>query len=235
MRETKELLLKLQKLDDEIDALIADEESVPLKKRDLEERLEALKAEVRQAKDESIELAKRRKDREVELDSMGEKKDRFKNQIFQVKSNREYEALQHEIAALDERGSQLEDEILDILEKSEQASKTITKEEQRLKEESRSAEEEQTRLDRTLDELREAIAIKKDERKRLVMDLDKALIKRYERIRESKGGLAVTSVENGACGGCFRRIPPHEMQNLKKDDRIITCEGCGRIIIWRWE
>ena len=94
---------------------------------------------------------------------------------------------------------------------------------------------EQARLDKEQEDLREKIAIKNDERKRLVMDMDDALLKRYARIRESKGGLAVTTVNSGACGGCFRRIPPHEMQNLKKDDYIITCEGCGRILIWKWE
>jgi predicted nucleic acid-binding Zn-ribbon protein len=235
MRETKELLLKLQNLDDEIDTLKAEEESIPQKMQDLKEGLEALKVRVEKAKSDSIDLAKLRKDREVELESLGDKKDKFKSQLFQVKTNREYEALQHEIAALDEKSSAIEDEILGVLEKSEAASKTIAEEEAELKQESERARKEQARLDEEMGKLREATALKDDERKRLVMGLDDALLKRYQRIRDSKGGLAVTSVNNGACGGCFRRIPPHEMQNLKKDDRIIDCEGCGRIIIWKWE
>ena len=235
MRQTKELLLKLQKLDGEIDALMADEESIPVMKRELEEGLECLEQKVQEAKDSSVESAKMRKDREGDLDSIGEKKDKFKSQLFQVKSNREYEALQHEIAALDEKGSALEDEILGILDNLEQVSKTVEEEEARLAVESKRAKAERALLDEKMEKLRSEIAIKNDERTRMLVDVDKVLLKRYERIRESKNGMAVTSVKNGACGGCFRRIPPYEMQNLKRDDRIITCEGCGRIIIWRWE
>jgi predicted nucleic acid-binding Zn-ribbon protein len=235
MRATKDLLLKLQQLDDEIAALRADEESIPGSKEDLEEGLSAMKARVEEAKHQSIELAKKRKEQEIELESTGDKMGKFQSQLFQVKSNREYEALQHEIDALKTRSSEIEDEILETLERTEEVSKAIEAEEEALKAEGERSRAEQTRLDEELKKLAGEIAVKSDERERLVVNLDKMLLKRYERIRESKGGLAVTSVENGACGGCFRRIPPHEMQNLKKDDQIITCEGCGRIIIWRWE
>jgi predicted nucleic acid-binding Zn-ribbon protein len=235
MRATKDLLLKLQQLDDEIDALRAEEEAIPGRKEELQEGLRAIEEKVAQAKEQSLELAKRRKEQEIELDSTDEKRSKFQSQLFQVKSNREYEALQHEIAALDEKKSGLEDQILDTLERSEELSKEIADQERALASEGTKVSEDESKLDAKLKDLTEKIAIKNDERTRLVVDLDKKLLKRYERIRASKGGLAVTTVENGACGGCFRRIPPHEMQNLKKDERIVTCEQCGRMIIWRWE
>jgi len=235
MRATKELLLKLQKLDDEIDAMRSEEESIPVTKQELDEELESLKQKVQEAKDNSIEFAKKRKELEIELDSMSEEKNKFKTQLNLVKSNREYEALQHEIAGLDEKGSGIEDKILGILEQAEEASAMIKQEESRLEEESAKAKAEHAKLDENLTKLKGGIAIKLDERTRLLVDADKILIKRYERIRENKDGRAVTSVENGACGGCRRHIPPQEMQNLKRDERIIICEGCGRIIIWKWE
>jgi predicted nucleic acid-binding Zn-ribbon protein len=235
MRATKELLLKLQELDDQIDRLKAEEESIPEKKLDLEEDLNTHRTQVEEAKSESINLAKRRKELEIELEEGNTKKDRFKHQMFQVKSNREYEALQHEISAIEEKNSGLEDEILEIMDRSEKVALRIKEEETSLEAQVNNTELEKAKLDKELEDLRQKILIKSDERKRLTMDMDGALLKRYGRIRDSKGGLAVTTVNTGACGGCFRRIPPHEMQNLKKDDRIITCEGCGRILIWRWE
>jgi predicted nucleic acid-binding Zn-ribbon protein len=235
MRATKDLLLKLQQLDDQIDALRAEEESIPGRKEELQEGLRVIEEQVGLSKEQSIELAKKRKEQEIELESIDEKKNKFQSQLFQVKSNREYEALQHEITALEEKKSELEDLILETLEGSEEVSKSIVGQEKALAAEGTKVREEESKLDSKLKELAEKIAIKNDERRRLVVDLEKKLLKRYERIRVSKGGLAVTTVENGACGGCFRRIPPHEMQTLKKDDRIVTCEQCGRIIIWRWE
>ncbi len=235
MRETKELLLNLQELDDQIDKLKAEEESIPEKKHDLEEGLEARQAVVIAAKNESIEIAKKRKELELELEEGNAKKDKFKHQLFQVKSNREYEALQHEISALEEKNSGLEDKILEIMDRSEKVSRQIAEGERNHKAEAVKVGEARAKLDRELEDLRQKIAIKADERKRLVMDMDVVLLKRYDRIRANKGGLAVTTVNTGACGGCFRRIPPHEMQNLKRDARIIMCEGCGRILIWRWD
>jgi predicted nucleic acid-binding Zn-ribbon protein len=235
MRKTKELLLNLQNLDDQIDRLRAEEESIPEKKHDLEEGLEDHRSSLEAAKSESVELAKKRKELEIELEEGNTQKDRFKHQLYQVKNNREYQALQHEISAIEEKNSGLEDKILEIMDRSEKVSGRIAGEEQNLKDETTKVGEAQTMLDKEQEGLSAKIAIKLDERKRLVMDMDSALLKRYDRIRDSKGGLAVTTVNSGACGGCFRRIPPHEMQNIKRDDRIITCEGCGRILIWRWE
>ena len=235
MRETKELLLKLQELDDDIDRLKAERGSIPEKKHDLEEALDAHRAEMEAAKKESVNLAKERKGLEVELESGQAKIGKFKLQINQVKTNREYEALQHEITGLEETSSSLEDKILEIMEKNEKISRKIAEAEKNVKAEADKTAKEQAELDKEEAELGQAIAIKADERKRLVVDMDPTLLKRYERIRESKGGLAVATVNTGACGGCHRRIPPHEMQNLKKDAQIITCEGCGRILIWRWD
>jgi predicted nucleic acid-binding Zn-ribbon protein len=235
MKATKDLLLKLQRLDDEIDKLKAEEESIPDRKQEIEEGLKAIEARVQVAHDETIDFAKTRKSLEIELDANNDKMNKFQSQLYLVKSNREYEALQHEINDLKEKSSAIEDRVLETLESTEQLTSKIKKEEEALKEERARAGQEQAELDGQLKELQDQIAVKSDARKRLIVDLDPVLLKRYDRIRKSKGGLAVTSVENGACGGCFRRIPPHEMQNLKKDDRIITCEGCGRIIIWRWE
>lgn len=235
MKATKDLLLKLQKLDDEIDALRAEEESIPDRKQQIEEGLKSIETRVQNARDESVEFAKARKDLEIQLEANNDSMMKFQSQLYQVKSNREYEALQHEIDDLKEKTSGLEDKILETLENSERLSKQIQHEQQALEKEGERAKQDQAELDVELEKLTGQIAVKSDERLRLVADLEPALLRRYERIRESKDGLAVTSVENGACGGCFRRIPPHEMQNLKKDDRIITCEGCGRIIIWRWE
>jgi predicted nucleic acid-binding Zn-ribbon protein len=235
MRETKELLLKLQELDDEIDKLEAEKTAIPETKRELEEALTTHRNQLDEAKTESVDLAKKRKELEIELEEGHTKIDRFKHQLFQVKTNREYEALQHEITALEEKNSGLEDTILEIMDRSEGVSRKIAEREASLKEEIDRAGRNKAELDRNEQDLKDRITIKHDERKRLVMNLDGALLKRYDRIRASKGGLAVTTVNTGACGGCFRRIPPHEMQNLKKDERIIPCEGCGRILIWRWE
>ena len=55
---------------------------------------------------------------------------------------------------------------------------------------------------------------------------------RYERISRGKAGLAVVSIKKGACGGCFTALPPQRINEVKRNDRLITCEHCGRVLVW---
>jgi uncharacterized protein len=235
MKETIDLLFALQQLDDEIDDLEADEEAIPQEKRDLEAKVAELEGKVKAYKQEALDLAKLRKDKELELETASQKKVKFQGQLFQVKSNREYEALQHEINGLDEQVSKFEDEILEIMERAEKITQATGQEEKGLRAAVEQMKLEHQDLDRKAEELRKAISAKEEERSKMVTGLDAALLARYGRIRENKDGLAVALIKNGACGGCFRRIPPQEMQVLRRSDRVTTCEGCGRIIIWRDE
>ena len=235
MKDTLDILFRLQKLDDEIDALEKEKATIPRGKEEIDGKLEEMDQAIQKIKDESKDITKLRDEKETDLREIGGQIEKFQGQLYQVKTNREYESLQHEIDALKEKSSKVEDVILELLEKTERIAGTAAEEEKKLTEFRRDAEKEKGELDSRSRELADEIAIKRDERKRLVVHLDDALVTRYDRIREKKTGLAVASVQNGACGGCFRRIPPQEIQELKKMKRIITCEGCGRIIVWRDE
>ncbi|MFZ1946008.1 MAG: C4-type zinc ribbon domain-containing protein [bacterium] len=235
MKEIIGLLFSLQQLDDEIDELRTEQDAIPEGRVDLDRQVAEIADRIKSHKQGLLDLAKQRKEMEAGLEEAGQKRVKFQAQSAQVKSNREYDALQHEIGALDEQISKREDEILEILERSESVSKTIAEEEQALKAATGSVKQEHAVLDETATRLDRAIQAKSAERDRLIAGLEAPLVARYERIRDVKDGLAVATVKNGACSGCFRRIPPQEMQILRRSDRIMSCEGCGRIIIWREE
>ena len=55
---------------------------------------------------------------------------------------------------------------------------------------------------------------------------------RYERIRGSREGRAVVPIIKGACGGCYRGQSPQTLQEARRGDRILLCDGCGRMLIW---
>jgi predicted nucleic acid-binding Zn-ribbon protein len=54
---------------------------------------------------------------------------------------------------------------------------------------------------------------------------------RYERAHGSRGGRAVVPIMKGACGGCFRAQPPQALNEARKRDRLLSCDGCGRILV----
>ena len=55
-------------------------------------------------------------------------------------------------------------------------------------------------------------------------------VKKYERIIKSKDGLAVVTIANDACQGCFRVMPPQVVNEIKMNDELVFCENCARIL-----
>jgi predicted nucleic acid-binding Zn-ribbon protein len=54
---------------------------------------------------------------------------------------------------------------------------------------------------------------------------------RYERTRASRDGRAVVPIVKGACGGCFRGQSPQVLQEARRGDRVLACDGCGRLVM----
>ncbi len=62
--------------------------------------------------------------------------------------------------------------------------------------------------------------------------IDERLLNAYKRIRSKVvNGLAVVSVERGACGGCFSEIPAQRELDIQMHKKVIVCEHCGRIMV----
>ena len=71
------------------------------------------------------------------------------------------------------------------------------------------------------------------ERERVARNISQSLLKRYEFIRQRRGGLAVVGVENGTCEGCHMNIPPQLFNDLQRDDRYFECPLCRRLIYYK--
>jgi predicted nucleic acid-binding Zn-ribbon protein len=99
----------------------------------------------------------------------------------------------------------------------ETISKELKEKRQELEEVSKANEDEQLRL--------------KHEREKLLVRIDRSDLAIYERIRKAKNGIAVVSVKRNACGGCYNAVPPQKVLELRKNNRIYTCEHCGRILV----
>ena len=69
------------------------------------------------------------------------------------------------------------------------------------------------------------------EREKLLVRITGDDLERYERIKRAKNGKAVVPVKRGACGGCFSRVPPQKILEIRQNSRLFTCEHCGRILV----
>ena len=69
------------------------------------------------------------------------------------------------------------------------------------------------------------------ERAAELTDLPPITRQRYERIHASRDGRAVVPIVKNACGGCYRGQPPQMLQEIRRGERVLVCDGCGRILV----
>jgi predicted nucleic acid-binding Zn-ribbon protein len=146
---------------------------------------------------------------------------------------RELEALQHELASLNRRQSELEDAELELMEQREQAQGVLDEIGARLAtaRERRAAAE--SRRDQALADIKKDEDFRTGARQPLVADLPADLIALYDRIREASGGLAAAMVRGGRCGGCRLELSGSERGRVKAaaPDEVVRCDDCRRIMV----
>lgn len=221
----------LHLLDEEAVRHAAGRAKLPELRRAQEARLAAERRKTEANAKRTAELLARRRGREGDLAALEAQERKFRAQLDAVTDQKQYEAVQHEIANVAGRRGDLETEVLEILEAEEGLATERPALEQALAKAERETGEQLARLD--ADDVRLAAALADLDRRRAeaVQPLDPAARTRYEKIRGSKGGRAVVAIVNGACGGCARNLTPHAQQDARKRDRLLVCDGCGRLML----
>jgi uncharacterized protein len=188
-------------------------------------RLEAWKARLAEA-----QRVRRQLEKDIEVAIVEERK--FQSQLPAVKKNEEYTALLHEIAGAKSRRSDLETGVLERMDDEQKLEGERAALEQAVKAAEREKAERVGAIEGEEAAERAALGALEARREKQLEGLAPAVRTRYERIRASKGGLAVVAILKGSCGGCFRGQPPQVLQEARRRDRLLTCEGCGRLLVW---
>lgn len=225
-------LYKIQTIDSEMDKLEAVRGDLPLEVADLEDEIEGLNTRLAKIEENIQEL---NTGIDNNLNSMKDKEKtivRYKEQLNDVRNNREFEALSKEIEIM-------ELEILSMDKSNNEAKEAIVQKEELLTETKEQLENRQKDLDFKNEELKVIIKETEAEENKLQAEREKAFAKiderfqiAYTRVRKSvRNGIAVAPILRGSCGGCFANIPPQRQSDIRQHMRIIDCENCGRIIV----
>ncbi len=231
MSEEVDRLWALRGLDEEAHGVRATLARFPEQRRELErsvagarERLETLKAHL-------ADLQKQRRDLERQAGVLSEQERKFQSQLPTVKKNEEYTALLHEIEGTRRKRSDLETEILMRMDGEEQEQKKRPEVERALQAAEREAAE-RLRVLEGEEATERARLADLDARRQIELEhLPPGTRTRYERVHAMRDGRAVMPIVKGACGGCFRAQPPQVLQEARRRDRMLTCEGCGRLMV----
>ena len=225
-------LYQLQTMLSEIDKIKTLRGELPLEVQDLEDEIEGLTTRIEKIQNEIVELKREVADRRGSIETSNAAIARYKEQMDNVRNNREYDSLNKEI----------EYQSLDIelnQKKIREAEEVIRRKEEEALQSSSLVAERRTDLDIKKSELDEIISETKSEEeklrersKNLEMSIEPRLLAAFKRIRRnSRNGLGVVYVQRDACGGCFNKIPPQRQLDIRMRKKIIVCEYCGRIMI----
>jgi len=146
---------------------------------------------------------------------------------------RELEALQHELATLTRRQSELEDVELELMEQREQAEAVVTDIDRRLTAARDARASAEQRRDQALTDIAKEEEFRSSGRKPLAADLPADLVALYERIREQSGGIGAALLRSGRCGGCRLELSGGERAAIRAaaPDDVLRHEECRRILV----
>jgi len=223
-------LVHLQEVDSQIYALNQEKQAKPQEIKAIEEQFEAKQQGLAALEKSSLELQKQKKDQEAELAAKEENAKKLQGQLFQLKTNKEYQTMLQQIADAKADGSLMEEKILEIMVKMDKFKVDIGTEKKKLQEEEQFFNGEKAKVQARVKEIDDKIAQLDGQRKQIIPGIDSKIISQYERILASRNGLAITTAKNNSCQGCNMYVPPQAINLIKMYEKIITCEMCNRIL-----
>ena len=227
---TIEQLLVVQEHDSRILQLEKEMRDVPARKERELERLKGHTAALAVAEDAlKVKLASL-KQFEVETASKNEKIAKLRAQQLDLKTNKEFKAMDNEIETILGAIKSVEDGELAVMEEIESARAAVAQSRKELDAENTEVQEDIKDLDERVASLKEEMDEEMEARKGAAEGIPAEWMTRYEAIFKSKGGRALVSTDNGVCGGCFMTLPPYLRHDAKKRLDMVVCGFCGRLL-----
>jgi len=232
MSDELDRLWALHVLDEQAAAHAARLKALPDARSASERQLAGERSALEAHKARAAEALKVRRQLEKDIEAVSVEERKFQSQLPAIKKNEEYTALLHEIQGVRARRSELETRVLERMEEED----TLAARRPALDQAVKAGEEEHARraaaIDREESEARAALSELETRRAVQIEGLPAATRTRYERVHSSREGRAVVAIVKNACGGCFRSLAPQTLQEAKRRDRVLVCEGCGRMLVW---
>jgi len=233
MEENLGLLIQLQEIDAKIRTQIAQKNRLPEILASLERRRVSISEDLDKVREALLAAQKVKRDRDKDLESGVQKVEKLKTRSSEIKNNKEYQAVLKEVEAAQQENKSIEDDILALMEKIDAATAQITTAEQRAKEEAVEIQAEQKQHEAAFAKLEEELKAIEEERQKAVARIPKQVLTQYQRLLDTKSGIAIAEARGESCSGCYMSIPPQVYVNVKKNESIITCPNCGRILYFK--
>jgi predicted nucleic acid-binding Zn-ribbon protein len=224
-----EKLLVVQSRDCKLRDIDRELRDIPLRKQHEKQRLEEHTKAHAEAEERLKGLQAEIKELELESEARRDKIAKLRQQQMQLKTNKEFKAMELEIKAVEDEISEIEDRELGLMERVENARREQAERKQDLSEEESAVKQDLVVLDERAAQLAAEMEGIKAERETLAREVDPEWLASYTRIFERRN-LALVPIEGGVCGGCHMKLPPYALHDARKQAEMVLCTYCGRLL-----
>jgi uncharacterized protein len=229
MHPDLEKVIRLQRADSEfrrVEAALAD---IPRRTVETDGRLAAERQRLDAAREAMAHSQKGRRQKESELQDLEGRRSKYKGQLMEVKTNKEYTAMLHEIEAVEREIREREDQILQEMERGEALVLDVKREEAVFKE----VEERHRGEVRVIQDEGRALGAEAErhraERDAVAASLSQEALDLFNRVARLRGsGLAEARDE--MCQACHVKLRPQMYVDIRRNDTLVQCPSCSRIL-----
>lgn len=225
-------LYQLQSYLSEIDRIKILRGELPNEVKDREDEIIRFQTRIAKHEEEIAALRSLIKQKHDDIAIRKDKIAKYEEQINNVRNNREFSFLEKEKEFEGLEIELAEKNIRDAQAKIEQKTADVDKFKEELADNEHILEQKRKELDEIISETRQEEEAIRQKANDIEPEIDDYTLAAFKRIRKNaRNGLGIVSVQRGACGGCFNKIPPQRQLEIKMHKKIIVCEYCGRIMI----
>jgi predicted nucleic acid-binding Zn-ribbon protein len=233
MSPALEYLIKLQHLETQIAEAKAAIAAHPQKLLDADTRLSEARATLDAAKQQLADNQETRRALEKDVAMYQGRLSKFRDQQAAVKTNREYQALGHEIETAQQEMAAAEERVIERMVEADGVTADVKAAESVYAARQKQVEAEKKSLAEDLVSVEAALTRLSEQRAEIVKGLDPRLLALFEQLARVRKGTAVTTAtRDGLCSACHVRLRPPVFQQVRTNDTIVQCESCQRIVYY---
>jgi predicted nucleic acid-binding Zn-ribbon protein len=228
-----ERLIQLQNLETTIEESRRRVTAHPQRVQDADARLSQAKGIVDEAKQRLKASQELRREQEKDAATFQARLSKFKDQLSAVKTNREYQAMQVEIETAQKELGIVEEKVLERMMEADALAADVKKAEQALAVQQKEIEAEKKVMAEELATVETALAQATAQRATVIAAMEPRLVALFEQVARARKGIAICiATRDGLCSACHVRLRPQVFQEVRRNDAIIQCFSCNRILYY---
>lgn len=236
MREQLYTLLLLQEIDRDIVREKKRQKKLPARIQEIDNAKVKIEKITRDIKESLKELRLKIKRKEIDVKEVNTKIEKHQNELYggKISDIKELKQLQKVIELLKKDRDKIEEALLVLMDEEDDFKKDLSEAEKELAMLDEQLQQRQKQVNQQDKEIKIMIEEKQKKRTEIVHRInDRELIDRYNMLWSEKEGEVVVEIDGSTCSGCNLSLPSDIIYHLQRDDMLITCPNCNRILIWK--